>query len=258
MKQISLFTVLVVIAVLGPRSAFTQTNTAEFHYKVAIAALNDGNLDVGLQELETAAKLAPDNALVQYNLAIVKQKKGEPGEALVYLQRALSLGLPADLKVKANDLLPVWTYEVQKANQIAREEIDRREQELDRAMEFLKVTLPKRLNLGKEQGRRETNVDEYSLRLEDEVEVESSRGRVSSRTQFQSMDWEDISTKILLGGVSYRRTVTLNCEGGRPCIKAIGPRSEGISSVTLEFHYLDVSLNEIEQALKVVLEEAHR
>lgn len=87
---------------------------AEFHYKVALAALRDNNLDIARSELEQAARLAPNNALVEYNLAIVYQKAGEPAAGLASLGRAMSLGLPTSELAAAGDLRAALTYEMQK------------------------------------------------------------------------------------------------------------------------------------------------
>lgn len=73
---------------------------AQFHYKVARAALKDKNFDVATRELLIAARLAPANALVQYNLAVVKSESGNPTEALTYLKRAIELGTLPDEQAK--------------------------------------------------------------------------------------------------------------------------------------------------------------
>ncbi len=87
---------------------------AEFHYKVAIAALKDNNLEVALNELEQAAALAPQNALVRYNLAVVKHKKGDPFAAMGDLNLAVSLELPASQKTAVDELRVDVTYAIQR------------------------------------------------------------------------------------------------------------------------------------------------
>jgi hypothetical protein len=87
---------------------------AQFHYKVALTALKNNDLEIATKELEQAAKLAPNNALVQYNLAIVTSKRGKPAEAVADLKRAIDLGLPSTEAAQADDLLVQLTYEVQK------------------------------------------------------------------------------------------------------------------------------------------------
>lgn len=92
-----------------------EEKEAQFHYKVALAALEDGNLEIAGRELESSAKLAPNNALVQYNLAVVKSKNARPAEALINLKRAIDLGLPSDQAKAADDLLVQLTYQSQKS-----------------------------------------------------------------------------------------------------------------------------------------------
>lgn len=87
---------------------------AQFHYKVALTALKNNDLDIAAKELEKAAQLAPSNALVQYYLAVVKSQNGRPAEALMNLKRAMNLGLPREQARAADDLLVRLTYESQK------------------------------------------------------------------------------------------------------------------------------------------------
>lgn len=91
-----------------------EEKEAQFHYKVALTALKNNDLEIATKELEKAASLAPNNALVQYNLAVVKSKSKKPGEALVNLKRAIGLGLPSTEASQADDLLVSLTYEIQK------------------------------------------------------------------------------------------------------------------------------------------------
>ena len=92
-----------------------EEKEAQFHYKVAVTALKNDDLEVAASELEKAAKLAPNNALVQYNLAVVKSKNNKPAEALVNLKKAMELGLPSTEAAQADDLLVQLTYEAQKS-----------------------------------------------------------------------------------------------------------------------------------------------
>jgi hypothetical protein len=73
---------------------------AQFHYKVALTALKNKDFDVAVRELLIAARLAPKNALVQYNLAVVKSQSGNPTEALTYLKQAIELGTLPDEQAK--------------------------------------------------------------------------------------------------------------------------------------------------------------
>jgi hypothetical protein len=97
-----------------PASLSPDEKEAQFHYKVALTALKNNDLEIAASELEKAAKLAPNNALVQYNLAVVKSKNNKPAEALVNLKKALEIGLPSVEAAQADDLLVRLTYEAQK------------------------------------------------------------------------------------------------------------------------------------------------
>src|SRR6476659_5740962 len=104
--------VVVVVLTRVPATAYAQPSDrkdADTHYKAALAAMADGNLDAAQQELETAADLAPDNPLVQYQLAILNHKQGETYQAIEYLWEAMRLGLPPEIQKTADDMLPVWT-----------------------------------------------------------------------------------------------------------------------------------------------------
>lgn len=100
--------------VLPSALSLAQTNQAEFHYKVALAALKDDNLDIALKELQEAARLAPANALIQFNIAVVEDKKGDHTRAMDSLRRALTLGLPGELQAQADELRATLTYQNQK------------------------------------------------------------------------------------------------------------------------------------------------
>jgi hypothetical protein len=56
-------------------------------------------------ELEVAAKLAPDNALIFYDLGVVLKLQGKESEAKAAIKRSLAIGLPATTKAKAESLL---------------------------------------------------------------------------------------------------------------------------------------------------------
>lgn len=92
-----------------------EEKEAQFHYKVAVTALKNNDLEIADSELEKAAKLAPNNALVQYNLAVVKSKSQKPAGALVNLKKAIELGLPSPEAAQADDLLVQLTYKAQKS-----------------------------------------------------------------------------------------------------------------------------------------------
>jgi tetratricopeptide (TPR) repeat protein len=105
---------------LSQRTPPAQDEDAEYHYRVGVVALKDGNLDIALREFSTAARMEPENALIQYNLAIVNQKKGRPADALRSLREAMRLGLPDDVSRAAKELLPSLAYENEKTLEAGR------------------------------------------------------------------------------------------------------------------------------------------
>jgi hypothetical protein len=48
---------------------------AQKHYRIALEALKDNDFATAADELTAASKLAPKNALIWYNLAVVESKK---------------------------------------------------------------------------------------------------------------------------------------------------------------------------------------
>jgi hypothetical protein len=81
-------------------SSAQDEKEAQFHYKVALTALKNKDFNVATRELQIAARLAPKNALVQYDLAVVKSQSGNPTDALTYLKRAIDLGTLPDEQAK--------------------------------------------------------------------------------------------------------------------------------------------------------------
>jgi hypothetical protein len=80
-------------------------------------ALKNHDLAVAEAEFTKASELAPDNALVQYNLAIVESQSGHTEEAMTHLKRAEKLGLSGDTANHAENLDAELDYRLQKAHQ---------------------------------------------------------------------------------------------------------------------------------------------
>ena len=94
------------------RSPLAQNNTnqeAELHYKVARVALKNKDLNAAIEELTKAVELAPENALIQYYLAVAL-KQQRPKDAVEHLRLAMKLGLPAAERATANNLLAELIY----------------------------------------------------------------------------------------------------------------------------------------------------
>ena len=87
---------------------------AQKHYRIALEALKNNDLDIALQELNTAAEMAPKNALIWYNIAVVESKRGDGNSGLEHLQKANTLGLPRALRRDADDLEAKLSYAAEK------------------------------------------------------------------------------------------------------------------------------------------------
>jgi hypothetical protein len=97
-----------------------EEREAKQHYKVAQEAMQHGDVDVALEELQKSAVLAPRNAIVWYNIAILESKKNEPKAAMDHLTKAQTLGLPPELQESASDLAAKLSYTLSKMNAAAK------------------------------------------------------------------------------------------------------------------------------------------
>ena len=84
----------------------------EQHYKAAILALKDENLGIAAEEMNTAATMAPENALVLYGLAVVQTRNQQPELALANIEKAVRLGLPAKTSGEAEELVASIRYAI--------------------------------------------------------------------------------------------------------------------------------------------------
>ena len=87
---------------------------AEPHYQTAVLALKDGNLAIAADEMNAAAKLSPENALVLYGLAVVEARNQQPELALPNIEKALQLGLPEKESAAAQTLVASIRYAIKK------------------------------------------------------------------------------------------------------------------------------------------------
>jgi Tetratricopeptide repeat len=77
---------------------------AKSHYKKAEAAIANEDWKTAKSELIQASQLAPTNALVLYDLAIAYSHTGQTKSAILELEKALRLGLPATQQEAAKRL----------------------------------------------------------------------------------------------------------------------------------------------------------
>jgi tetratricopeptide (TPR) repeat protein len=107
-----IFSVGLIGLTLTSSSITAQTDAAEArrHYKVGLVALENNDLVVAAEEFREAVTLAPRDALMNYNLAVVLSKQDKPEEALTSLRTAMKLDLPAKEAGEAEDLEAKLTY----------------------------------------------------------------------------------------------------------------------------------------------------
>jgi tetratricopeptide (TPR) repeat protein len=91
-----------------------EEKEAQKHYRIAQEALKNNDLNTAADELKTAATLAPNNAVILYNLAVVESKKDDPKSALDHLHRATSLGLPENQQDNAAQLEAKLIYQLKR------------------------------------------------------------------------------------------------------------------------------------------------
>ena len=86
------------VLTIGSFSAIAQSsaNTAEArkHYQNAVASIAKDDWQAALRELLLAEQLAPQNALVHYDLALAYSHTGRTKSAQAEVATALQLGLP--------------------------------------------------------------------------------------------------------------------------------------------------------------------
>jgi hypothetical protein len=99
----------VIAASLALAASSGDTN-AEPHYKTAVLALKTEDLAVAAEEMNEAAKLAPENALILYGLAVVQARNQQPDLALPNMEKAVSLGLAGPESARVPDLLAAIRY----------------------------------------------------------------------------------------------------------------------------------------------------
>jgi tetratricopeptide (TPR) repeat protein len=96
-------------------SALTpQEKEAQKHYRVALEAIKNNDFSTAADELEAASQLAPKNALIWYNLAVVESEEGNSKPALEYLEKAEALGLPKTVQDEADQLEAKLSYEAKR------------------------------------------------------------------------------------------------------------------------------------------------
>jgi tetratricopeptide (TPR) repeat protein len=96
-----------VVVTLGAQPSIPQssdTAQAKLHYQNAVVAIGKGDWQSAQNEMLLAEKLAPQNALVHYDLALAYSHMGQIQSAETELTKAIQLGLPAQQRHAAAEL----------------------------------------------------------------------------------------------------------------------------------------------------------
>ena len=89
---------------IGKSQQAADADAAQRHYQAGLAALDKNDLAAAEEEMQTAAKLAPKNAMIFYKLAVIQSKRDEWQPALKNIDAARKLGLPKNLEDEALQL----------------------------------------------------------------------------------------------------------------------------------------------------------
>jgi hypothetical protein len=81
-----------------------DADPAQRHYQAGLAALEKNDLAAAEEEMQAAAKLAPKDAMVFYQLAVIQSKREEWEAGIKSISVAQMLGLPKKLEDAANQL----------------------------------------------------------------------------------------------------------------------------------------------------------
>jgi hypothetical protein len=88
----------------GEAQQAADTDSAQRHYQAGLAALEKNDLAAAEEEMQAAAKLAPKDAMVFYQLAVIQSKREEWEAGIKSISVAQMLGLPKKLEDAANQL----------------------------------------------------------------------------------------------------------------------------------------------------------
>jgi tetratricopeptide (TPR) repeat protein len=88
----------------GEAQKEADADAAQRHYQAGLAALEKNDLAAAEEEMQAAARLAPKNALIFYELAVIQSKRDKWQSALKNIDAARKLGLPKNLEDEALQL----------------------------------------------------------------------------------------------------------------------------------------------------------
>ncbi|MFM7749844.1 MAG: TPR end-of-group domain-containing protein, partial [Opitutaceae bacterium] len=86
-----------------PAAEAEPKDDVEFAYRALTRALKEGRYEDGLALSRLALALEPNNPAHAYNAACCEARRGRPGPALDYLERALKLGFSDAAHLKADE-----------------------------------------------------------------------------------------------------------------------------------------------------------
>jgi hypothetical protein len=97
-------------AIAGVSGQQSDRAATDLSLKIALAALEDGNLKIALEQLDIAVKASPSNAIIHYTRALVLDKLGRSTDSLAALDEAERIGLPDTYRGPAGDLRATLMY----------------------------------------------------------------------------------------------------------------------------------------------------
>ena len=109
--------------VMGNLSVRAQQSASDaaLHLRIAQKAVEDGEFEIAVSEVRTAATLAPTDPVIQFALATILDKIEKSDEALAALDKAQALNLPDALREQSTDLRATLLYKQQRSRRQATE-----------------------------------------------------------------------------------------------------------------------------------------
>ncbi len=101
------------------RAQASAAQDAQYHYRVAMVALDKNDFRTAGEEMKQAIDSAPDNSLLYFNLAVIQSKDNKAMAAKRNLEKAIKLGLPEGKSDEASTLRARLAYEVRGASDLS-------------------------------------------------------------------------------------------------------------------------------------------
>jgi FKBP-type peptidyl-prolyl cis-trans isomerase len=190
-----------------PTESSSNDREARKHYLVALEALKNSDLAEALSELKKAASLAPNRALIWYNIAVVESREGKVNEALDDLHKAERLGLPASQQDDVDKLEAKLTYAVKRKSRT--EAVAADQSRRSQALEKLKALLDRATEVSCEKkqsssyGGVSTDRFEYSMSYNPKVGFKGFDLYFDSMEE-ESREGDNVSPGVAINDDNYQ------------------------------------------------------